>query len=102
MQTTASIVVERKPGGYRDWMRPYKILVDGVASGSVKQGESVTVSVAPGTHSVQLKIDWCGSPTVAVEVPPSGQVALRCSPGGSAFTALWDMLRPGAYIKLEY
>jgi len=102
MQTTASIVIERAPGGYRDRMRPYKVLVDGVASGSVKQGESVTILVAPGTHTVQLKIDWCTSRAVAVEVPPSARATLRCSAGGSALMALWDMLRPGAYIKLEY
>jgi hypothetical protein len=102
MHNTTAITIARTTGGTRDRMRAYKILIDGAATGTIKAGESITVPVDPGLHSVQLKLDWCTSPTVTVETTTAGSTKLSCSPGGSAMAALWDMLRPGAYITLDH
>lgn len=50
--------------GWIDWLRAYKIVVDGRVVGKVGNGDSAEFDVAPGRHTIQLRIDWCGSPTL--------------------------------------
>lgn len=102
MSDTATITVTRAADGSRDRTRGYKILIDGAAAGSVKPGESLTVPVAPGQHTVQMKVDWCTSPTLTLNAAPGTELPLTCAPAGSALMALFSMLRPGAYIRLEH
>jgi len=102
MPDAATITVNRAPGGTRDRMRAYKILIDDAAAGAVKPGESLTVPVAPGPHTVQMKVDWCTSPTLSIAAAPGTDTALTCAPAGSTLMALFSMLRPGAYIRLEH
>lgn len=102
MSNTATITVHRTPGGNRDRMRGYKILIDNDVAGTVKPGEQLTVPVTPGPHKVQMKVDWCTSPTLTINAAPGTNTALSCAPAGSALMALFSMLRPGAYIRLEY
>ena len=102
MPDNATITVTRAPGGSRDRMRGYTVLIDNAPAGSVKAGEHVTVLVAPGPHTVQMKVDWCTSPALTVNAAPGAGTTLDCAPGGSALTALFALLRPGAYIRLEH
>jgi len=96
-----TITVQRSPGGYRDRMRAYKILIDNQAVGTVKPGESVTTAAAPGTHTVRMKVDWCSSPAITVIAAPGTDSAFFCEPGGSAAAALFSLFRPGSYISLK-
>jgi hypothetical protein len=75
------IVVTRPQGFYQDALRRYKILVDGQEAGSLKRGEVLQHTVRPGPHDVVAKIDWSGSPTTQVDVPPGGTVKLKVGPG---------------------
>ncbi len=86
---SARIHVNRRPGGYVDRARAYKVLVDGEEKGRIKAGESVTADVAPGRHEVHLGIDWARSPTLAVDVQPGEQVTLHCRPNANPFNMLW-------------
>lgn len=101
MQTTPTITVTREAGGYRDRMRAYKILIDKTVVGAIKPGESLTVPVASGSHTVQMKVDWCTSPTLTINAAAEANAVLTCAPAGSAITAPFSMFRPGAYIRLE-
>jgi hypothetical protein len=53
-----------RDSGYADRLRAYKIVLDGVVIGTIGNGETKTFLVAPGEHSLSLKIDWCGSKAV--------------------------------------
>lgn len=86
---SATIHVERRAGGYTDRARAYTVLVDGAESGKIKHGESVDVPVSPGTHEVQMKIDWARSPALQVEVADGEQVRLSCAPNANPLTILW-------------
>ena len=77
----------------RDWARTYEILVDGTAMGTIGAGEGVLIPVAPGQHSVRLKIDWLGSDTLTVLVNPGEIVSLACWPSGPSAPALIDIFR---------
>jgi hypothetical protein len=49
-----------RDSGYADRLRAYKIVLDGVVVGTIRNGETKTFSIVPGHHSLSLKIDWCG------------------------------------------
>lgn len=57
------VQVERR-AGWIDLLRAYKIVVDGRVVGKVGNRGSTEFDVAPGRHTIQMKIDWCGSPTL--------------------------------------
>lgn len=76
----AVIVMARPRAGWRDAGRRYKIDVDGVTEGLLPRGGSIQIHVTAGRHRVQARIDWMGSPTVDIDVPPGGQVTLEVRP----------------------
>lgn len=78
---SGQIVVTRPQGFYQDALRRYKILIDGEDAGSLKRGEVLQHTVQAGPHDVAAKIDWSGSPTTQVDVPPGGTVHLKVGPG---------------------
>jgi hypothetical protein len=95
-------VVNRVPGGYRDFARRYRVLVDDVEAGVIGRGKSFRCEVPAGTHKVQLKIDWCTSPALPAVVNAGGETAFGCAPGGGARDARRAVGadRAHAYINL--
>ncbi|MGW0665309.1 hypothetical protein [Streptodolium elevatio] len=92
------IAVRRVGGGKRDFFRAYQVLVDGAVVGRAKRGQTHTFTVRPGTHRVQLTIDWCSSPELVIEVA-GGQVArFVCAPGGGRDRGAVGPDRAGEYI----
>ena len=69
--------------------------------GRIWIGKTHTFEIPPGAHSVQVKVDWCSSPTLAIDVDPGETVWLECAAGGYAWTWTAAMFRPGRYLKLE-
>jgi hypothetical protein len=60
------------------------------------------VHVEPGRHCVQLKIDWCGSPAVDVDVPEGVVQVLDCGPNATPLTAFFYVIfRSGRYLTLQ-
>ena len=86
-----AIVLTRVKGGYRDMLRGYKLLVDGAERGVVKRGQQVRVELAPGMHTLQLKIDWCTSQEERVFLRPGELGYFSCAPGGHPLAALADV-----------
>jgi len=48
---------------YINGLREYGIYIDDVKVGVIRNGETKEFEVAPGTHTIYAKIDWCYSPT---------------------------------------
>lgn len=86
----ASTPTTREPGGdaeilvFRDeadsyaQLRRYKVYVDGRRVGDIRRGESCSRSVAPGPHTVQVKISWCSSQVSSVEVAAGDRLRFIC------------------------
>jgi len=99
---TARIRLERAKGGYTDRLRAYQVMVDGTLAGQVRRGQTLVLETAPGTHHVQLTIDWPKSQPVQVELQPGQEARLRCWPKANAFSALYRAsLGASDYIGLE-
>jgi len=96
------LIVRRRAAWWQDRMRDYLILVDGSEAGRIGNGGEVRVPVAPGRHRVQLKIDWCTSPALDVEVPDGVAQVLDCGPNATPLTAVFYVtLRSGHYLALQ-
>jgi hypothetical protein len=47
--------------------RAYKVVLDGVVVGQVKNGQTAEFELTPGQHVLHLKIDWCRSNIVEID-----------------------------------
>ena len=73
-----SIIRVTRTTSYADRLRAYRIIVDGVERGRLSAGESIEIPVTASQHSVVAKVDWCGSPTVTLDMKSSSTVTLEC------------------------
>lgn len=84
---TGTLIVERPKGGWQDLLRSYTIRVDGSKIGSLRRGQSVTLELPAGSHVVDARIDWSGSPELTVEIEPNDTSTVRVEPSGNALRA---------------
>lgn len=98
--STGHIVVTRPGGRYRDAGRAYRVEVDGQQVGTLRAGAQLDIPATPGPHSVQIRLDWTGSPKTMVLVSEQNTPRLVAQPAGTAFSALLRSLRPTKYIEL--
>jgi hypothetical protein len=98
----SAIELTRETGHRVDRWRGYKVVVDGKPVGTIKAGKTHRATVAAGKHTVQLRIDWCSSPTLEVDVPSGGHVALECGPNAKFYNLLWMIIAHAReYIALR-
>jgi hypothetical protein len=98
--STSAIRLRRRPGAWRDVLRGYRVLIDGENVGLIRLGQVREFSVTPGMHSIRLKIDWCSSPELSVNIRAGDTIGFVCAPGGSPLR-LWDLVvNTGKYIHL--
>jgi hypothetical protein len=80
-------------------LRRLLIEVDGRQVAALKPGKSAAVPVAPGSHAVQARMDWCTSRPLALEVGETDEVHVEAT---FPATALWDMVRrPASALVLR-
>ncbi len=96
MSDQAQITVTRTTK-YPGRLRSYKVKVDGAILGRVPAGGSVTIPVAPGRHSIALRVDWCGSESIDFEARPGEHLYFEC---GSNLVDGWGLLFPLLYAVL--
>jgi hypothetical protein len=101
MSTSAWIDVERLEG-LRDRARAYKVMIDGQEAGTIRHRQQESFQLTPGGHEVFLKIDWCRSPKLAVDVASGERAKVVCAPSGTIWTAIFAVVfKPTSYIRAE-
>jgi len=90
--------VERSRKGYADRLRAYEVILDGTRVGRVKRGETLLFDTTAGAHELYLKIDWCRSKTVMLDLKDGEELCLRCWPASKAF---WITVGRSRYIGVE-
>jgi len=94
----ARLRVYREPVAWMDRLRAYTVLINGVPSGTVKQGEGLEWNLPPGDHRIQMQLDWATSPELIV----SGDATLHCRANANPFLALlYITIWRNEYIRLE-
>jgi hypothetical protein len=97
----AVIVIERDRDGKRDALRSYKVVIDGRRAGSIRRGSHREFPVPPGSHVVQLHLDWCSSPTLPLTLATGERVLLRCGSGAGLDPLASITVARDRYIRLE-
>jgi hypothetical protein len=65
---SAEIAIVRPKSVWIDRFGSYKVLLDGNSVEKIRSGETVTLSVRPGAHRLQLQVDWTGSPELELDL----------------------------------
>ena len=96
----ATIEVRRAANKWSDRRRAYKVMIDGSEVGKVDNGESEGYRVAPGVHEVYLKIDWCRSEKLPLDVGPGETKTIEAN-GRNPFAILyWITIGRSRYIAV--
>lgn len=97
------IIIERK-SGYADSLRNYKVILDDELIGEIADGETKAFDIKPGTHTLQLSIDWAKSNELSFKFTGSN-IKFKCSNalrGPRVFLAIiYATFLSHKYLKLE-
>ncbi len=86
----------QRPTQFTDWLRAYRLFIDGVCVGEINAGSEVEFEVSAGIHEIIARIDWCSSNRLEVAIP---ERSLRSLEVGSNLSN-WRLLFGFLYITL--
>ena len=81
--------------GWDDGARAYLVYIDGKKEGAIRENETLQFDVSEGTHTLQLKIDWCSSPALQFTAEAGKTVRAKCAPAQKPF-----LIGPLLYITI--
>ena len=97
------LILERTRSKWDDATRSYKVLIDGVKIGEIKNGETKYFDVPEGYHTLQLKIDWCSSGVQQIFIEKGKDFYAWCAPSKKSFLKdiLYITIWANRYIDLR-
>ena len=95
-----SVIRVRRLPGYKDRLRSYSVHIDGVSHGKLKDNETLEFPLAPGTHTVQIRISWTGSRMVTVDLQPGESIQMTTDPG-VAVASIWKAFSRTGWVDLS-
>jgi TM2 domain-containing membrane protein YozV len=97
----ASITLLRT-SSWCDKLRPYKLFVNDIEIGRIRENERLEIRVEPGKHKIQLTIDWCKSPPTTIILLEGEIKNLVCEPASRPYNALlYTTLFRNNYISIR-
>ena len=72
------LILSRK----KEWQnksRKFRIYIDGKKIDTIANGEIKEIEIEPGKHKLILKIDWCSSPEVDIEISEEKSTMMETS-----------------------
>ena len=100
MPDMTEVIFSRPAGRWRDAARDYRLYIDGEPCGTIRAGEEIRHGVEPGTHVVQARIDWSGSPEREFHAEHGESVLVTVEPAGAALR-FWQALTRTGYLRLN-
>jgi hypothetical protein len=105
MNGPAELRITRQRFAWRDRFRSYRVLLDDVEVGRLRNGGEQVLPIAPGWHSLQIRIDWAGSEKRLFEAMPGEEVGFVCGarvrPALAVFELLRSAVRRESWIYLD-
>src|SRR5437879_6190713 len=98
---TSTLVVTRERRPWRDRLRRYWVVLDGLRVGALAQGEAASFKVDPGEHRLRLEIDWARSNELTFTAAPDTEADFVCQPAGGRLGFYRALFHPTAYITLR-
>lgn len=87
-----------------DRLRSYRVELDGKSIGQIKDSELKSFEVAPGKHSLRLKVDWARSNAVTFEMEEGEDLEFACRSaleGREWMASIYAIFLPHKYIELK-
>lgn len=78
MIPTARLIVTRA-GGYADFLRAYRILVDDIEMGRIKRNSQLDLTIPTGLHVIGARIDWARAQPIVIEAGEGCTVRVHVS-----------------------
>jgi hypothetical protein len=98
---SATVVISRTPGRLRDRYRAYEVIVNDQLRGELDRGDKESFEVSPCEVEIYLKINWCKSQLVRLDISSGTEVRLVCQPR-NILTALYGItFGRNNYIQLD-
>lgn len=100
-EVVGTLVVERPPAKWRDRLRRYVILVDAEEVGRLTHGESLSVLLPPGPHTLQARIDWTGSEAIEIDVKGGRETRCVVSAAGTLMSSRARMMTSTEWLQIS-
>ena len=101
----ATVSIRRAAEPHGDRVRKYRVELDQREVAALAWMETVRLQVAPGPHTLRMKIDWSGSPVVPFQALGDEEIRFVCRPAhtvASVFVALFESIRKrDRWLSLE-
>jgi hypothetical protein len=100
---SSRIILTRVVDYFAMW-RKYRVFVDGQKVGTILYRKTEYLSVRPGRHRVQVRIDWWRSNLVSIDIAEGEDIYLECGSNlkGWRWTLAWfSMLLPKGWLWLR-
>ena len=98
---TTELVLERIHH-YRDTIRSYQVLIEGQRVGLIRDSNTESFVLRPGSYTLRLQLLWIFSPRIVVELPAGGQMRMVCGPNGGILHAWRLFFAPTTAIFLRF
>ncbi|MCY4516786.1 MAG: hypothetical protein OXB99_06070 [Acidimicrobiaceae bacterium] len=98
---TTELVLERIHH-YRDTIRSYQVLIEGQRVGLIRDSNTESFVLRPGSYTLRLQLLWIFSPKIVVELPEGGQTRMVCGPNGGILHAWRLFFAPTTAIFLRF
>ena len=99
MEESSKIIMRRR-GEFMNRMRGYRVFVDDVKMGIIKNGSTEEYIVSPGLHQVNCKVDWCSSPKKEIMLKPGEIAYLEVRSNLRFFIYLYIILLAGLFGRI--
>lgn len=100
INTNPQIVISRS-SQYVNKFRSYKVFIDNKLAGRIKDGEQLTLELAPGQYSIYLKIDWCKSEKIMFNIEKKEITQFNCGSNKNSLLFLPSLFSKKQWVYLQ-
>jgi hypothetical protein len=91
----------RRPGQVGGSLAVHTVLLDGEWAGKLLDDDQLALQMDAGTHSLQLKINWCRSDIVSFSITEDGSLTFEGGTSRGMFSLFLFFFRPSRYLWLR-
>jgi hypothetical protein len=104
-QTSSSKIIVSRATAQVDLLRSYRINIDHKDVEKIKIGKSIEIPVAPGDHTIVVKIDWCGSNKIPFQIKEGETLHFECGSSMTGakflFAFFYIIFMPNEYLWIK-
>ncbi len=85
-----------------NYLRKYSVIVDGTSIENIASGETKHFELAPGKHTICVKVDWCKSKEFEFEILENENTELNCGATYNNWKCLFmHAIKPSNWVYVK-